>query len=284
VFDQVVQPTGGKLAFSTLGCPGWSVQQVADNAREYGYQGVELRLLDGELIDSEMPAGERERVARIFKQAGLPIATVDTSIRIAGQAQPDGADGVDAQLERWLELASAWESPFVRVFGGPYEDSEEEAVARAAGVLERAAPRAEALGVAVVLETHDSFASGARVGPVLDRVQSPSVGALWDTHHPFRSGETPEQTWDLLSGRVLHVHVKDARRRSDDGWDLVLLGEGEVPVAETLALLTSKGYDGWVSVEWEKKWHPEIPEPEIALPQHAELLRQWLGHKEAASG
>lgn len=31
-----------------------------------------------------------------------------------------------------------------------------------------------------------------------------------------------------------------------------------------------------LAVEWEKKWHPEIAEPEVALPQHAEVLREYL--------
>jgi fatty-acyl-CoA synthase len=54
---------------------------------------------------------------------------------------------------------------------------------------------------------------------------------------------------------------------------LVLLGEGEVPVRDMLRALARRGYAGWVSVEWEKKWHPEIPDPEIALPQHIAWLR-----------
>jgi hypothetical protein len=29
-------------------------------------------------------------------------------------------------------------------------------------------------------------------------------------------------------------------------------------------------------VEWEKRWHPEIEEPEVALPQYLDLLRAWL--------
>jgi hypothetical protein len=28
-------------------------------------------------------------------------------------------------------------------------------------------------------------------------------------------------------------------------------------------------------VEWEKRWHPEIEEPELALPQHLARLRAW---------
>jgi hypothetical protein len=47
-------------------------------------------------------------------------------------------------------------------------------------------------------------------------------------------------------------------------------------VREALIALHQIGYDGWLSVEWEKHWHPEIAEPEIALPQHVERLRAYL--------
>ena len=56
----------------------------------------------------------------------------------------------------------------------------------------------------------------------------------------------------------------------------MLLGEGEVPAREIVRLLVAEGYQGYLSAEWEKKWHPEIEEPEIAIPQHAQVLRRWL--------
>ncbi len=75
--------------------------------------------------------------------------------------------------------------------------------------------------------------------------------------------------------RIHLVHVKDARRR-DDGWELVPLGEGEVPVRESLAALHAAGYDGWLTFEWEKRWHPELAAPEAALPRDGEILKRWL--------
>ncbi len=77
-----------KLAFTTLACPDWSVPQVIDAARRYGYDGVELRLIDGEIIDPAMPREERQRVGRLFADAGLPIVCVDTSIRLAAAEDP----------------------------------------------------------------------------------------------------------------------------------------------------------------------------------------------------
>ena len=66
--------------------------------------------------------------------------------------------------------------------------------------------------------------------------------------------------------------MKDARRRGDD-WELVSLGEGELPVRESIAALGALGYEGWLSVEWEKRWHPELAEPELALPRELAALR-----------
>ena len=36
-----------KLAFTTLACPDWTLEQAVDAAQRYGYAGIELRLLDG---------------------------------------------------------------------------------------------------------------------------------------------------------------------------------------------------------------------------------------------
>ena len=43
------------------------------------------------------------------------------------------------------------------------------------------------------------------------------------------------------------------------------MGEGEVPCREILGLIASRGYNGFICAEWEKKWYPEIEGPEIAL-------------------
>ena len=72
---------------------------------------------------------------------------------------------------------------------------------------------------------------------------------------------------------AIPTSVKDARRRTPDGseWELVLLGEGEVPVREQLDALHRRGYAGYLSVEWE--WHPGRVAPEVALAQHLAWLK-----------
>jgi sugar phosphate isomerase/epimerase len=269
--------TALRTAFSTLAFPEATLATATSLGHSWGYDGVELRLIDGELIDPSMSAGARAEVRKTAASAGLPIVAVDSSIRLTD-------DDPGPELRRFLELASDWESPLVRVFGGALPDpladggsARRARLAAAARVLEAAVPAAERLGVAIGVETHDAFSASSVVAELLALVESPSVGAVWDSHHPYRMGERPPEIYANLGPRLLLAQVKDARRAPErsDGWQLVLLGEGEVPVREMLDLLVAD-YAGWISVEWEKRWHPEIEEPEVALPQHLDLLGAWL--------
>ena len=249
-----------KIAFSTLACPAWSLRQVIEAAREYDYDGVELRLVDGELIDPRMPREQRDHVRETFAAGHTPIVAVDTSINVAAD-EPAEAIG---QLKAFVELACEWQSPIVRVFGGEGDAD------RARHVLGEAATAAETLGVTLALETHDHYSSPARVAEVLDGLP-PAAAALWDVAHPHRIGQSCEAVLAALHGRIAHVHIKDARR---DG-SPTLLGEGDVPVKSCVEALLTTGYGGWLSVEWEKRWHPELAEPDVALPQFVTMLRSW---------
>src|SRR6266545_1789065 len=237
-----------KLAFTTLACPSWSLEQAVDQALRSGYEGLELRLLDGELLRSNLDSVVRGRVRSVCAEAGIPIVCIDTSVRIA---QPDPVER-EAHIREglaFLELAAEWDAPLIRVFGGPPAGiAEADALAAASACLAPLAERGRALGVAVALETHDAFSSSAAVAHVLGQVPGSGAGALWDTLHPYRVGEAIDETLSWLGDRLLHVHVKDGRRP----------------------------YAGWLAVEWEKKWHPELAAPEVALPQHAAALRAYL--------
>jgi sugar phosphate isomerase/epimerase len=268
-----------KFAFSNLACPDWTVEETVEAGVRLGYDGLELRLLGGEVIDPVADAGKIGRAAKVARDTGLPICAFDSSCRFNLADSEERAHQVE-ELLAWIRLAGGLGVPVVRVFGGAPEAgdraSDEEANTRVVESLRGAAPDAEREGVTVALETHDAFSSARRVAAVLAGVPSPGVGALWDSHHPYRIGESTQEVIELLGPRIVHAHAKDARRAAQGGsdWQLVLLGEGEVPVRQQLEALRRAGYHGYVSIEWEKKWHPEIAEPEVPLPQGIAWLRE----------
>ena len=243
-----------RIAFSNLAAPEWTLERTVEAVHVLGYDGLELRLLDGEPIDVlELASSTRRAVASTL--AGVRLACLDTSIELAG--------AFERTLPAALELAREWGTDMVRVFGGEVTDLDD--------VARRLEPLLAA-DVTVALETHDHFASAARVADLLRLVDSESLAAVWDLHHPTRMGESPTDVVRALGTAIRLVHVKDARRLGGE-WELVPLGDGDVPVRESLDVLRAHGYDGWVTVEWEKRWHPEIAKPELALPHELQALR-----------
>src|SRR5947209_2185503 len=94
-----------RIASSTLAFPDATLATAVSLGRRWGYAGIELRLIDGELIDPSMPAARRAQVRQTL--AGLPVVAVHSSIRVTG-------DDPGPELRRFLELASDWEAPLVR--------------------------------------------------------------------------------------------------------------------------------------------------------------------------
>jgi sugar phosphate isomerase/epimerase len=257
------------LAFSTLGCPAWSWERILRAATEYGYQAIELRGLQDHLENlpdaPPFTTTNRAEARRQLADAGLTVCCVSSSGVVAKR-------NVD-HVRIHAALARDLGCPLVRVFGGGLDPdlTHEDALARAAENLRAFGDAAVAEGVALVLETHDAFSTGKQVAELLALAAHPAAYALWDLHHPFRQGETPETTHRFLAPFLRHVHVKDGKNGA-----YTLMGEGDVPLAAMLDLIRTGGYDGPISLEWEKRWHPEIADPEIAFPQYAQALRAYL--------
>jgi len=260
-----------KLAFSTLGCPDWEIDRILEMARANGFEGVELRHYKGSLdlpkVLGGFPGGVAE-FRRRFTRAGVEICCVDSSVRLTD------ADASISEGERMIELAMGLGSPYVRVFGGdvPEGESRESCFRRAADKLSRLGKKAAQRGKRVLLETHDAFSSGAEVAELLALTNEEGTGVLWDLHHPYRQGESPKGTAGLIASRTYHTHVKDSKT----GAGYALLGEGDVPLQELVKELQAAGYTGYLSLEWEKAWHPELAAGEVAFPQAARYLSELL--------
>jgi sugar phosphate isomerase/epimerase len=264
-----------KISFSTLGCPGWDLATIADRASQYGYHGIDFRGLSGEMNVCKLPAfgARRDETARIISDAGLEISAFSTSARMFNQTDSAAADSLD-EVKRYAELANAMGVRFIRVFGGNIGDTpRNEAVEKASETLDAFAKAAAPVIVAV--ETHDAWVDSSLLAAAVNGATEPNVTVLWDLHHPFRLANEPIDKTFLNIGRLTgYTHIKDSRP-TPGGYQYTLPGEGDVPLAEMIEQLKRVGYDGWLTLEWEKAWRPDIAEPEIAFPAYAKFLKQF---------
>lgn len=124
-----------------------------------------------------------------------------------------------------------------------------------------------------VLETHDDWGASTEVIKLVADCAPEEFGVLWDIRHTWAAKESPEEAIATLGPRLKHVHVKDSVIRNDREIPC-LLGEGIVSVRESLIALREASYAGWICLETEKRWYPDVaPEPEASLPQYVQFVR-----------
>ncbi|GAA1187538.1 TIM barrel protein [Nesterenkonia xinjiangensis] len=254
-----------RFAFSTLGCPGASLEDVLGLAAENDAQGVELRVHEEEFLHLGLSEPEAAGIGEQVRAAGLAISALAGYVRVC---RPGEDARVVEELRALIRLAEVTGAEAVRVFPGGEDEADAGAQDRIAAVL----PQLRAAGVRLLVETHDSHPTGRQALRLVQELGEPRLAAvLWDGLHPWRSGEDPEETRELLGDHLAYFQVKDAVWR-DGTWVPVVVGEGQVPVLQQARLL--QDFTGWVSLEWERRWHPQIAPLAEALPPAASWFRR----------
>ncbi len=270
-----------KLSFATLGCPSWTLKQIVENAAQMGYDAVDFRGLLDALDITTRPEFTTDLAStkRIFADHGVAVSGIATSARFAVVDSAELHKQYD-EAKRNMELAAKLDAHILRVYGGrvPEGHTVNSILPTLVDNLRTIGDVAEQFDVTLALETHDDWTNSNVFAKLMREVDHPRVRVLWDLHHPFRAnGEAPELTYKNLAPYTVSTHVKDSKPMADGTHQYVFLGEGDVPVKTMLDMLIEGGYDGYAILEWEKRWIPNLPEPEKAFPQYVEKMREWLG-------
>jgi fatty-acyl-CoA synthase len=268
------------LSFTTLGCPSWSLREIVENAVEMGFDAVDFRGLEDTLDITENPAFNEDLSAtkHLFEDHDVAVSGIATSARFGVVDEEELQANMD-EARRNLALAAELGAPVLRVYGGrvPEGYTVDSIMPIIVENLRAAGEEAEQFGVTLALETHDDWTDSSVFARLMREVDHPRVRVLWDLHHPYRTnGELPQETYENLGPYTVSTHVKDSVPTEDGGHQYVLLGEGDVPLKSMLDLLVAGGYDGYAILEWEKRWIPDLPGPEIAFPQYVRQMRRWL--------
>ena len=231
---------------STLGCPGLPLDRVGALLRRHGVRAVQLRCAEDEPVHVGIDAAARRAARRRLGDDGLVLLGLATYVTLSAGA---------AGLAEHLELAHDLGAPALRLMPGGEGDPQAH-LAYAAQTLAEAAVRAQGSGVRLLVETHDAFLRGEDLARLLVTAGAgPSVGAVWDALHPWRSGEAPARTAAALGPWLGEVQVKDvatpARRTP------LVPGTGTVPIREVLAEARAAGFTGPVVLEHEARWYPD---------------------------
>lgn len=266
-----------KLSFTTLGCPQWDLDTIISRAVEYGFDGIDFRGLQGNMNIYELDsfAADYKQTRSRIEQAGLAVSCFSSSITLVSASREE--QNIE-ELKRYAELCEKFGTRYIRAFGGKIGGVERsEAVAIGAAQIKRMEPFLRKANVKLIIETHDDWTRCEDMVALLEGTSPDTVAVLWDVHHPFRTvGEKPGSTWETLGSRIVYTHWKDSLPEANDPskFKYRFMGDGNVPLSDIYSVLQANGYDGWYTFEWEKRWHPDLEEPEIAFPQYVRFMRE----------
>lgn len=267
------------LSFSTLGCPDWSFQKIIDFAAQNNYKGIELRGIQRQLdltkCNEFSNAENISATLKMMKEKDLHF------INLGSSATLHFADGDERKknLEegrRFIDLAQQINCPYVRVFPNNFPKEQDKDVTMdliTKGLLELG-DYAKERNVSVLMETHGDLVKSDDLEKIMQSATHSNVGLVWDISNMWTiTKEPPLEVYKKLKKYIRHTHIKDAKLVGDK-IQYVLLGRGDIPIFEAIDILSTGKYKGYYSFEWEKLWHPEIDEPEIALADYPKAMRQ----------
>ncbi len=265
-----------KIAFSTLGCPDFSWTDMYTMAKDLEFDGIEIRGLGADINAVTAPPFTEARLPETLKKLRtlrleIPCLSSDCCLKDIEKAAEN-----KKELLQYIELAQKLGTPYIRVLAdrdvAPEGDvCDDDIISQ----LLELAPIAEAAGVTLLIETNGVYADTDRLRSLLEKIPSDAVGALWDMHHPYRiMNEHPEQTVQNLGAYIKHVHIKDSVV-TDSGISYRMVGEGDLPLSDMLLALSSINYDGYVSLEWVKRWAPQLQSAGIVFPNFVHYISKY---------
>lgn len=272
-------PAKPLLSFSTLGCPAWTFSEVLQYASANRYDGIEIRGIKGDLDLPNNPLFSASNIAQTKREIA------DSHRKIVNLGSSANMHFIDAKkrqsnlddAKKYIELAHQLACPFIRVFPNdlPKDQDEKATVDTIIKSLIELGDFAKNSGVKVLLESHGKVIKSEMLLHIMQEANHANVGLVWDFFNMWSiTKEPPAQMYDQLKKYIYHTHIKDAFL-TEKGETYTLLGEGTSPVKEALHALKSGGYTGYYSFEWEKLWHPEIQEPEIAISHYAKNFANY---------
>ena len=263
-----------KFAFSTLGCPDWTFNEIISTAVDLGFDGVEIRGIENEVFApfaKPFLGANIDKTIEFLKEKHTDISMLSTGV-VLGKDR----NAAISEATAYIDLADKLKVKFIRVMitDKPYPENTD--IALAEGTYKEICRYAKSKNVTPLIETNGILSDSKVMKEFIENTNCENGGVLWDIHHPYRYfNETLEQTFENIGKYVKYVHVKDSVMNNDKV-QYKMIGQGDVPVLGAIKLLKEKGYDSYVTLEWVKRWCPELEEAGIVFSRFSNFFKTKL--------
>lgn len=286
------------IAGHTMGTPEYTVLQALQLFHDIGLDGAEIVVQDG--YKSGIPTNcSQEELTAIRAKAqelGLRIIALTPYNSHFNSLDEELRQKEMAGIRQVIGYAQFLGASYIRIYAGNYAagDTDPDGKKRQALVasMRELGDEAQRHGIKLVLENHFNTmtVSAAQSIDISRAINHPAVGILYDQANlTFTEQEDYKTAIPLQQEKVFYMHVKDLKFKEgvaftssdvshpkEEERNVVtrIVGEGELDWPGILRMVKEYGYDGWLSLEYERRWHPDdIPDASVGMKKCAEYLR-----------
>lgn len=282
-----------------MGTPEYTVLEALQLFHDIGLDGAEIVVQDDYRsgLPTKCSQEELENVKKKAEELGLQIIALTPYNSRFNDLDPEVRAREEEDIKRVIAYAEFLGAKYIRIYGGNFAagdtDPDGQKKANLVASMKMLGDEAEKHGVKLVIENHfNTMTLSAKQSIELSReIDHPAVGILYDQANlTFTEQEDYLTAIALQQDKVYYMHVKDLKfkegnigftssdvaRPTEEERNVVtkIVGEGELDWPGILAKVKERGYDGWLSMEYERRWHPDdIPDASIGMKKGAEYLR-----------
>jgi sugar phosphate isomerase/epimerase len=236
------------LAFCSISALDRSLAEAAGIAAGLGLDGLEISA-HAPHLDPEAGLDAAREAARAVRAAGLAVTAYGSYLGRNGQTTRRHA-------EREAAIAAAMETPLLRVWAEPLEESQTE-IGPTVDLMRAACDAARSAGITVVIERHfGSFAdTPERIDALFAAIDRPNVSLNYQVLDFLPSAEAGKQAEDAkrLIGRARYFHLKNYQTNPQGDGPLFpggSLKDGVLDYRSILKAALEAGYDGPMTIEF----------------------------------
>ena len=270
-----------KVGMFTSGYQRNPLEHCFMDAKEYGYDYIELWGGRPHAYAPDLKAGDINEVRRLIEKYEMPVLgytpehnAYPYNYMIGSEAQR--RDAID-YLKLSLEMAKEMGAEFVLTSpaNGGYLATYDQLWSRLEKNIQELGDYAAKLEIKLVVEALTPYESNffTRANDLVElfrRVDNPYVVGLCDIVPPFVQHESIMAYFDKLGNKMDHMHIIDGENGSDTH---LIPGEGNIPIKEMLYEMKRIGYDKTATLELVTNY---INEPRFYAKRAIDNMRELM--------
>ena len=270
-----------KVGMFTSGYQRNPLEHCFMDAKEYGYDYIELWGGRPHAYAPDLKAGDINEVRRLIEKYEMPVLgytpehnAYPYNYMIGSEAQR--RDAID-YLKLSLEMAKEMGAEFVLTSpaNGEYLATYDQLWSRLEKNIQELGDYAAKLEIKLVVEALTPYESNffTRANDLVElfrRVDNPYVVGMCDIVPPFVQHESIMAYFDKLGNKMDHMHIIDGENGSDTH---LIPGEGNIPIKEMLYEMKRIGYDKTATLELVTNY---INEPRFYAKRAIDNMRELM--------